>query len=134
MIKLKSITFGFSENSMANSFLVGKSFKSFRDANLMIGKCAHTAPDTGGYDKTDFTLTFEDGEVYNGRLDMDRKMVGGYGILQKHVRSFLEFYAGKHRPAHLTQEQYDRVLGYHGPDQQAECKEWLANYDLALES
>ena len=42
---------------------------SFAEANRILRENAETAPKGGAYDKHDVTVTFEDGETYEARMD-----------------------------------------------------------------
>jgi hypothetical protein len=62
------------------------------DANVKLRLNSTTAPTGGGYDKHDFTVTFEDGLEYEGRYDLKHWSVERPD-LAKHVRSFLRWCA-----------------------------------------
>lgn len=104
-----------------------KEVASFAHASLVLGEWARTAPDAGGYDKCDFTVTWEDGEQYQGRVDLERKHSTGYD-LRRHMREFLRFYTGEARPYHLTPEQYQRALAGDPLGKPEEIKAFLAKY------
>lgn len=61
---------------------------SWEAASRELAKIAETAPDSGGYDKTDFLVTFADGGQYEGRADVQRGHTAGYD-LREHMRAFL---------------------------------------------
>lgn len=42
------------------------------DADKILKHWARNAPDSGGYYKCDFAVTYDDGEVYTGRYDLKR--------------------------------------------------------------
>lgn len=101
---------------------------SFQQASLILATWARTAPATGGYDKCDFWVTWEDGETYQGRVDLERKHSTGYD-LRRHMLDFLRFYTGERRPYHLTPDQYKRALAYADPPgKPEEIKAYIAKY------
>ena len=95
---------------------VGKPEVCTREAYFGIWDCAdrilirwsHTAPKAGGYDKCDFTVTWEDGETYNGRYDLKHHAVE-FPNLAKHVYDFAMFHAGLWS-SWMTEEQYRDFL------------------------
>lgn len=108
-IKAKSIKITFSESG---NFTSPEEFRTFADANVFLRELARNAPGPGGgYYKTDFTITFEDGETYEGRIDLTNVESPD---LVEHVRKFVEFYAGwikaSELPSHISEEQYRAIL------------------------
>jgi len=102
----------------------------WQDANVWLSRQSHTYPKTGGYDKHDFRVTFEDGETYEGRLDCQHPECDDPDLnVAKHVRDFLEFLAGTRRPAHMKPEDYERVVA-RDPKNREAAAEFLANYDI----
>jgi hypothetical protein len=87
---------------------------TWADAEERIGNICRTAPKEGGYDKTDFTIWFADGECYKGRYDAAHPLARAYeGTLARHVREELLFASGRKRPGHMTPEQYAQLIaGY----------------------
>jgi hypothetical protein len=79
------------------------------DADAVLKRMAWTAPEHGGYHKTDFRITWEDGETYTGRYDLKRHDVS-LAYLARHVRRFCEFYSGRWRPEHVSEEQYRAIV------------------------
>jgi hypothetical protein len=111
------------------NFILGpKTASSFEEADRLLWKIAEHGPDLGYY-KTDFAITFEDGSVYEGRFDVER-WDKGHPDLRKHVREFVEFYAGLRKPAHLTDKQYQTIVQRAGADGPNEYKAFLANYEV----
>jgi len=90
-----------------------------------------TFPKHGGYDKHDFSVTFADGYVYEGRLDCKHPVCGPSADLNvgTHMRDFLRFYAGERCPAHMTPERYTGFLARQ-PDVVTDCKDTLARYAI----
>ena len=74
--------------------------KTWHDAMWTLMKWSKTAPDEGhGYDKVDFIVTWEDGEVYEGRYDMNKEGEDGHKghDLDHHIRHGVAFQA--HKPS-----------------------------------
>lgn len=103
------------------------SFSSVEAAERLLALWARTAPDDGTYDRTDFLVTFEDGETYGGRIDLQRQHEEGYSILG-HIRDEVAFYAGVARPAHMTEKEYAAFLASFGAGVQAAAKKTLDKY------
>lgn len=82
---------------------------SFREANQKLFDASQTAPETGGYNKVDFTITFEDGETYEGRYDLKHWSVE-VPDLRKHVVTHLEVLAGYTVPAWMSEKIYDEMM------------------------
>lgn len=62
---------------------------------------------TGAYAKTKFALTWADGEVYEGRLDVNTRSDTNVG---QHMLDHLRFYTGQYCPSHMEQEQYQAII------------------------
>lgn len=63
-------------------------------ANAVLREWKWTAPHSSeGYDKVDFTVTWPDGETYEGRFDMTRDE---YADLAGHVNGFLDWAVSRH--------------------------------------
>lgn len=107
-IKAKEIVFSRAEGPSDECITV--SCSSFGEVNRVINQAARTAPALGGYDKCDFSVVFEDGETYKGRYDMVRDDMTRTGMLEQHMRSHMEFYAGLSCPPHMTAEEYAGYL------------------------
>jgi len=94
-------------------------------AQAWLSRQSHTFPAEGGYDKHDFSVTFADGYVYEGRLDCQHRATSHPDLdVAAHVLSFLTFYAGIRCPSHLTPERYRAFLA-RDPETVAECREAL---------
>lgn len=85
-------------------------------ANAVLASWSHTAPKTGGYDKCDFKVTYEDGETYEGRYDLTHMDRDGYPSIEKHMTSFIGCYSGRRKPAHLKDADYRRFLAFYEKD------------------
>lgn len=103
----------------------------FYAAEQILSRWAATAPDTGGYDKCDFEVEYEDGETYDGRYDLVREDTTRFNKLGEHIRRFQEFCAGLYRPDHLSEEQYAAALRRQGGPSEA-AKGFLAKYQIGI--
>lgn len=84
---------------------------SWEEARNILKNMGLTAP-AEGYDKVDFKILFTNGDVYNGRYDLQQNDEFG-GSLFAHVRSFCEFYAGLCYPLpdHIqSQAAYEEMI------------------------
>lgn len=89
-------------------------YTTWADAEDRIRRICLSAPKDGCYFKISFELVFTDLEQYEGRYDAAHPESKAYeGTLAKHIRGHLEFYAGLKRPAHIPEEDYDRILKEH---------------------
>jgi hypothetical protein len=104
----------------------------WEQANAWIHRQARSAPEGGGYDKTDFKITYADGETYEGRFDLEREHAGRHDPLGEHVRTFLQFYAGTYRPPHMAEEKYRAYLDSRKNEKPsaAECQTFLDRYEI----
>ena len=102
---------------------------TFEQADDQLRSWSWSAPEKGqGYDKCGFTITFENGETYEGRYDLNR---GTIHSLQQHVQNFLLCMSGQKKPRHWTDEQYQTVLN-RSPELTERCKKFIAEYDLGF--
>lgn len=81
-----------------------------------------------GYDKHDFIVYFQDGETYEGRLDVKQRCCPDNDQnVKEHVNSFMSFYAGIGKPGWMSLENYERALiGV----KKEEYLEFLRKYDV----
>lgn len=86
---------------------------SFAHANAILFQWATTAPKDGGYDKCDFTISYEteDGEEgkYGGRYDLVHYTKEHPNLLG-HVMAFAGCVSGKKKPVHLSDKDYEHYL------------------------
>jgi hypothetical protein len=101
---------------------------TFEEASRILGSIAATAPDSGGYDKTDFIVEFEDGETYAGRADIKRGHLAGYD-LREHIASFLGYLGGTRKPTHLNDTLWKQVCARNeASGDAAEARAFVAKY------
>jgi hypothetical protein len=93
---------------------------SIEASNAILARWSHTAPKSG-YDKCDFVVTWENGETYEGRYDLQHMSVGGYPSIDRQMQHFMRFVIGERKPARYSQEDYERCLTeiYDGADRDA---------------
>ncbi len=99
-------------------------------ASAWLLRKSSTFPTQGGYDKHAFSVTFADGYVYEGRLDCKHSTCPDPDLnVAAHVQSFIMFYAGNRRPAHMTTDRYQEFLAQ-DPDVVWDCEYTLARYAI----
>lgn len=108
MIKVKSIRLVRAEGP-AEECDKPQTVSSWLEANRVLRQWSETAPREGGYDKCDFTITYEDGETYEGRYDLKHWSCEPPDLAE-HVRGFVTFHAGRRKPAWMTDEEYESRL------------------------
>ncbi len=117
-VKMKEILIHWAEglSSLADK-IKGKKFTSWKDATLAVIPFM-PEPDEG-YNKVKFTVTFEDGEEYQGRLDLSHTEDNALttdNIFGKHIKDVLDYeLSEKSKSAESTKK---------------EVKEWLEKYDI----
>lgn len=121
--------------------------KTFAEAQKQLKKWGRSAPrpresgGTGGYDKTDFKVTFADGESYDGRYDLIYGGTDDSGDdLFWHIKNYLLFLANERRPVWtLTREDGERIWARMQADHiqhgwTAEAKRMLDQYGFRGEA
>ncbi len=63
---------------------------TFPEADTILFWNSRTAPESGGYDKHDFKIEFEDGAIYEGRYDLKHTSKDSCS-LNTHIRGHLEY-------------------------------------------
>lgn len=109
--------------------VTGERHSTWIEADSVLRGWAGTAPESGGYDKIDFVVTYEDGQTYRGRYDLKHWSVESPD-LGKHVSRFVKYYAGLYKPPHMSQEQYQQYLSTVTPQTIEETKEFYERYDV----
>lgn len=80
-------------------------FTNFDDARKWL--IVQPFPKNGSYDKTDFTIEWEDGETYDGRLDCKHITCRGNDLdIQQHVIEYSKYCAG------MTRYPYEGRMAY----------------------
>ena len=97
-------------------------------ANALLLRMSRTAPSGGGYDKTGFKVIYEDGEEYEGRLELTADKTPN---IQNHMRSYCEMHTGRYRPAHMTEARYQNYLkDIVRPESKAAMEAFLDGYEM----
>lgn len=82
---------------------------SWKDANFILLELSQTAPKDGTYDKTKFTIEFENGVIYKGRYDLMHHSVEKPDLFE-HVKDNVLYEAGLNKPSWLSEKEYRRTL------------------------
>lgn len=104
-------------------------FTSWKEFNTLLREIAQEHDKdgyTGAYAKTKFHLTWTDGEVYEGRLDVNTKEDTNVG---QHILDHLRFYAGQWKPAHLTEKAYQACIK---DENQQDFIDYMNKYDIEV--
>lgn len=102
-------------------------------AQEVFRKWSKSAPEPGGgYDKCDFVVTFEDGETYSGRYDLQNTGLNDSGeTVRGQMKSFIGFLAGTVRPGWVSDDQWFMICAEkEGNGQAAGAREFLAKYEF----
>ena len=103
---------------------------SWSDAEKRIASICTTSPVDGGYNKTDFVITWNDDETYEGRYDAIHSDSPAHeGTLKKHCLDHLTFGAGLRRPDWMTEIQYEEQI-QRNPDRVKESTAFLKKYSF----
>lgn len=101
-------------------------------ANALLRSWSQSAPKDGSYHKTDFVVTYADGETYEGRYDLVHFTVERPDIAD-HMRAFVMLMAGLRKPSHMTDEQYERYLANWSESDREKYREFLDRYQIGDE-
>jgi len=135
-IKVKSIVFEYAEGSQdEKKGYLKKPYADWTRANKAVREMAYYASPEGGYDKTTFTISWADGETYEGRIDVNHKMTIEQRPLTDHVLYHLKWMAGQvSKPAHLNEVDFKRVQDSIKAEHKAEALNFIQRYDLGQQS
>lgn len=118
---------------VAEGPMAGKTFTvpTFKEGNSILHQVSNSAPTAGGYDKVDFTVTYQDGNEYAGRYDVTHlsRREAPLSIADQ-MRNHLTFHAGLRCPAHMTQEKYEKAIADFGHESVAKATKFLMTYSL----
>lgn len=107
-----------------------QTFRSLHKANLLLRRMAAAIPeDMQGCDKTDFIVTWADGQDYKGRYDLKRKDKA-WANIGRHILEGLQFITGQYRPPHLTESAYREIIDASPLAERQEIEGWLNRYSL----
>lgn len=108
---------------------VGMAWPTWADANRIVREMAGSAPGHGVH-RTGFTLDWEDGRRYIGRIDLTRDHAAQLRPLSTHVRRQLECVAGRWRPPAMSDEEYNAFVVAQGLAAIDRALTLLDGYDL----
>lgn len=116
--------------TMARRTFTGDSAES--QGNHWLQEIAQTAPQTGGYDKTDVWVTFSNGEEFELRFDVQHTTVPDNDTnIRQHLRSWLLYNSRPEELPHIASNP--RRLNYAKihitPESKAYCENMLALLD-----
>lgn len=121
----------FSESSSIHSTAYSSWEALFRATKATLEARLAEDPELGWYHKTDFRITYADGYVYEGRMDIgDSSYDHDAGV---HMLQHNRFYAGQWCPPHLTEEQYRDALEFayrRGDGDPADHVKFLECYEI----
>ncbi len=121
-MNITSIKINWSES---NEIRDGHVFPSLEEANRFLWRVALKEKGKIGYCKVSYTATFEDGEEYQGRIDVSEN--DGHCFLEA-MKSYVSFYAGKSKPHWMKEEQYESLVK--DSRNSAETIEWCARLGI----
>ena len=112
-----------------------RAVQTFAEADAQLRESAETACEMPGtYDKHDFVITFDDGEKYEGRIDVYNPKHGKTEGLREHVVDFCRCYGGLWKdsdlPKHLTPDRYRRFLANYTDEERAAIASFLEKYAI----
>ena len=98
-IKMKDVLIHWAEGNTSKYDKFPKKYKTFAAANkAIIPVYRDVVQSDGGYNKVKFTVTFQDGEQYEGRLDVspnEDNPITTTNVIGKHMKEVLKYYAEK---------------------------------------
>lgn len=83
---------------------------TFAGANRVLSEWALTAPQAGGYDKVEVTLTWSHGFQHKYRLDLQHPSLGFLPDVGKDLEHFIALSLGEAPHPDWTQSHYERIL------------------------
>lgn len=102
--------------------------RTILEASIILSRWASSAPADGSYDKTDFTILFNDGSTYSGRIDLQKPMSLSHNLLRSHIMS-LQSHIADHPDLYSVQEARTARAFLEGVDLEScndDWKEWWA--------
>ncbi len=102
--RIASVTIGWSENGAVRA-MTSKVYPSLSAADAALRRAFDREPVVAGYDKTDYAVRWNDGEIHEGRLDVSARSLtaaAGRGLLRAHLDDVARW---------LTSDDYARMWG-----------------------
>ena len=122
-IKLKEIKIHWAEGDNSKYDKFPKMYSTWSKSNDAIIPILKDNKSDGGYNKVKFTVFYEDGETYDGRLDVSEtedNPTKTHNVIGQHIKDFLDY--------ELSEKSKSSA------ESKKEVKEWLEKYDLGLSS
>ena len=123
-VQLKEIKIIWSENVSFDD-RQSNPFKSFEEFNNLVISEQNNLPSNGAYDKTKYSIVWEDGQTYDGRLDLQNDNTPGFRLDQSRVNlapvNYLNYIIdnyGTEKGTYFTEENF------------TEAKQMLSNYSF----
>lgn len=107
-----------------------KPAETWADFHWQLAARVHRAAPGGGYDKTNVLVTWQDGETFGARLDIDAN--GADSDLAKLIQRRIRYYAGLLEEHQVKDwDQYQRIIELAKKNGERDrAVAWLAKYDL----
>jgi hypothetical protein len=103
-------------------------FGGWFEANAWLKRQADTFPKVG-YDKHDFKVTFDDGQVYSGRLDCKHFTREDNDLdIHKHILEFCEWNAGIAKNPYCGKEKYEEWMKNSTEEEKQGYKDFIKKY------
>ncbi len=122
-IKLKEIKIHWAEGDNSKYDKFPKMYSTWSKSNDAIIPILKDNKSGFGYNKVKFTVFYEDGETYDGRLDVSEtedNPTKTHNVIGQHIKDFLDY--------ELSEKSKSSA------ESKKEVKEWLEKYDLGLSS
>ena len=133
--KIRAVRFDLHRAEGPSAECIRVTCNTWEESDSILQTWARTAPKPGnGYDKTDFTVTYADGESYTGTYYLKNHDTHHTGQLARHIREFMTFYAGLRCPSHMTRKAYQELMDQYGPAEQENARAFLDGYELGPET
>jgi hypothetical protein len=124
-VKIKEILIHWAEGDNSKYDKFPKKYKTWESANkAIIPIYEDNTKDgiDGGYNKVKFTVTFDDNENYDGRLDVSMREdnpTQTHNVIGQHIKDYLDYQLSE--KSRTSEESKKEII------------EWLEKYDLGLE-
>ena len=111
-------------------------YQSIEAVNQELWRMAEHAPQDGdGYHKTAYRITWEDGEMFESRIDLHRtgerqETSTGKLCLLRHMRDHFVFNSGLACPTHMTPTLYRTILSRQRVGYQEYCRRMLDTHTM----
>lgn len=101
----------------------------FTAVNVFLLGASNTFPKNGGYDKHDYKVIFENGEIFEGRLDCKHFSCSDNDLnLHKHIKEYCEWCAGLTKFPYCGQEKYEKYLAQYSEEEKQSYKDFIEKY------